>query len=65
VVMEGVNHLVVSGVLEHNPTVRFREDGTSMCRGTIRVDRRLTCLDCGKTHCEYPKYDNEGRYDNR
>jgi single-stranded DNA-binding protein len=38
VVMEGVNHLVVSGVLEHNPTIRYREDGTCMCRGTIRVD---------------------------
>jgi single-stranded DNA-binding protein len=36
--MEGVNHVVVSGVLEHNPTVRFREDGTCVCRGTLRVD---------------------------
>src|SRR6266446_7017730 len=30
-VMDGVNYLLVSGTIERNPGVRFREDGTCVC----------------------------------
>ena len=35
--MDGVNLLIVSGTLER-VNLRFREDGTCVCTGTIRVD---------------------------
>ena len=37
-VMDSVNHLIISGALERNPSVRFREDGTCVCSGSLRLD---------------------------
>jgi single-stranded DNA-binding protein len=36
--MDGVNTLMVSGTLERSPSVRFREDESCVCTGTLRVD---------------------------
>ena len=36
-VMDAINLLIVSGALER-VALRFREDGTPVCTGTIRVD---------------------------
>lgn len=35
--MDGINLLIVSGTLER-VSLRFREDGTAVCTGTLRID---------------------------
>src|SRR5712691_4729269 len=40
VVMDAVNYLLVSGTLERNPSVRFREDGTCVCTRSLRIDEQ-------------------------
>ena len=37
-VMDGVNYLLMSGPLERAPSVRWREDGTCVCTGSLRID---------------------------
>jgi single-stranded DNA-binding protein len=43
--MDCLNLCLCSGYLERDPTVRFREDGTAHCTGTLRVEevREGTC----------------------
>ena len=43
--MDCVNLCLISGYLERDPTVRYREDGTAHCVCTVRVEemREGTC----------------------
>ena len=40
--MESVNLLIVSGALDRAPLVRFREHGTCVCTGTMRLEESGT-----------------------
>jgi single-stranded DNA-binding protein len=36
--MEGINVLIISGTLERDPAIRWREDGMCVCTGSVRMD---------------------------
>jgi single-stranded DNA-binding protein len=55
-VMDGVNYLVVSGTIERHPSVRWREDGTCVCIGSLRIDERSTQGTVYKTFVPFEAY---------
>jgi len=38
--IDSINVLLVSGALDRAPQVRFREDGSCVCAGTLRLEER-------------------------
>jgi hypothetical protein len=58
--MDSVNLLIVSGCLDRAPMVRFREDGTCVCTGTMRLEESGTQGAVFKTYVPFEAYGKVG-----
>ena len=58
--MDSLNILIVSGYLERDPVVRFREDGTCLCTGTLRLEEQGTQGTVFKTFLPFEAFGKVG-----
>jgi len=54
--MDSTNVLLVSGVLDRAPTMRFRDDGNALCTGTLRLDEPGANGTVYKTYVAFEAY---------
>ena len=58
--MDCVNILIVAGFLDRAPVVRFRDDGTCLCAGTLRLEEQGTQGTLFKTYVPFEAYGKGG-----
>ena len=58
--MDSLNILIVSGALDRSPMVRFREDGTCLCTGTLRLEEQSPQGPVFKTYLPFEAYGKVG-----
>jgi hypothetical protein len=58
--MESVNYWLVSGQLERDPSVRFREDGVCHCTGSLRLDDQNAQGTIFTTYVPFEAYNKVG-----
>ena len=58
--MDSLNILIVAGYLDRAPAVRFREDGTCLCTGTLRLEEVGTQGSVFKTFLPFEAFGKVG-----
>jgi len=58
--MDCVNILIVACFLDRAPVVRFRDDGTCLCAGTLRLEEQGTQGTLFKTYVPFEAYGKGG-----
>jgi single-stranded DNA-binding protein len=58
--VDSLNILIVAGYLDRAPIVRFREDGTCVCTGTLRLEEQGVQGTMFKTYLPFEAYGKVG-----